>query len=187
MFPAVFLDRDGVLIENRSDYVREWSHVKILPKALDALAGFQREGLKIIVVTNQSAIGRGLVSAATAQEISDRLVETIKENGGWIDGVYTCPHTPEEQCTCRKPKPGMLFQAARDLSLDLAASWMIGDALTDVQAGQAAGLRGTILVRTGRGSAQLRETQPGTITPFLVCEDLFEAFNIVGQALRDGS
>jgi len=112
MFPAVFLDRDGVLIENRSDHVREWSHVKILPKILEALAGFRREGFKIVVVTNQSAIGRGLLSSATAQEISDRLVKTIKENGGWIDAVYTCPHTPEDQCTCRKPNPGMLFRAA---------------------------------------------------------------------------
>jgi len=181
MFPAIFLDRDGVLIENRSDYVREWSHVEILPKIPDALAGFQRAGFKIIVVTNQSAIGRGLVSSATADEISERLVKTIKENGGWIDGVYTCPHTPEDQCTCRKPQPGMLFQAAQDFSLDLAASWMIGDAWTDMQAGQAAGLRGTIMVRTGRGSAQLRESQPENITPILVCEDLFEACNIVGR------
>jgi D-glycero-D-manno-heptose 1,7-bisphosphate phosphatase len=186
MLPAVFLDRDGVLIENRSDYVREWSHVKLLPKALEALIRFQHDGFKIIIVTNQSAIGRGLVSASTADEISNRLVETIKENGGWIDAVYTCPHKPEDQCVCRKPQPGMLFQAAQDFSLDLASSWMIGDAWTDVQAGQAAGLRGTIMVRTGRGAAQLQESKPENITPILVCEDLFEACNIVGQMLKDG-
>ena len=126
------------------------------------------------------------MSASTADEISNRLVETIKENGGWIDAVYTCPHKPEDQCVCRKPQPGMLFRAARDFSLDLASSWMIGDAWTDVQAGQAAGLRGTIMVRTGRGSAQLQESKPENITPILVCEDIFEACNIVGQVLRDG-
>lgn len=187
MLPAIFLDRDGVLIENRSDYVREWSHVKILPRIPEALAGFQRQGFKIIVVTNQSVIGRGALSSAAAQEISDRLVETLKKKGGWIDGVYTCPHRPEDQCTCRKPQPGMLLQAARDFSLDLGSSWIVGDAWTDVQAGQAAGLRGAIMVRTGRGSAQLREPQPEAITPILVCEDLFEACNIVGQVLKDAS
>jgi D-glycero-D-manno-heptose 1,7-bisphosphate phosphatase len=187
MFPAVFLDRDGVLVENRDEYIREWSHVKIIPKILEALTGFQREGFKIVVVTNQSAIGRGLVSTSSAQEISDRLVKTIKENGGWIDAVYICPHTPEDQCLCRKPKPGMLLQAAQELSLDLASSWMIGDAWSDLQAGQAAGVRGTIMVRTGRGSAQLRETKPENITPILVCEDLFEACNIVGQVLKGAS
>ncbi len=179
MFQAVFLDRDGVLIENRPDYIREWSHVKILPRVLDALSGFQHEGFKIVVVTNQSAIGRGLMSFNTAQEISNRLVKTIKESGGWIDGVYICPHKPEEQCTCRKPKPGLLLQAAQDLSIDLHSSWMIGDAWSDLLAGQAAGLRGTVMVRTGRGETQLLETQSREIKPYLVSDDLFTAFNTV--------
>jgi D-glycero-D-manno-heptose 1,7-bisphosphate phosphatase len=179
MFRAVFLDRDGVLIENRSDYIREWSHVKILPKVLGALSGFQRQGFKIIVVTNQSAVGRSLMTYQTAQEINDRLIKTIKENGGWIDSVYMCPHKPEDQCTCRKPQPGLLLRAAQDLSLDLSSSWMVGDAWSDLQAGQAAGLRGTIMVRTGRGATQLLETQPEGIKPFLVSDDLLDAFNAI--------
>ncbi len=187
MFRAVFLDRDGVLIENRSDYIREWSHVKILPKVLDALSGFQRQGFKIIVVTNQSAVGRGLMTYQTAQEINDRLIKTIKESGGWIDGVYMCPHKPEDQCICRKPQPGLLLQAAQDLSLDLSSSWMVGDAWSDLLAGQAAGLRGTIMVRTGRGSTQLLETQPEEIKPFLVSDDLLDACNAVAYLQMKGS
>jgi D-glycero-D-manno-heptose 1,7-bisphosphate phosphatase len=179
MLRAVFLDRDGVLIENRSDYVRDWSHVTMLPGAIDALAGFHREGLQIIVVTNQSAVGRGLMTFETAREINDRLIKTIKDNGGWIDAVFMCPHKPQDQCNCRKPQPGLLLQAARELSVDLRSSWMVGDAWSDLLAGQSAGLRGTILVRTGRGSGQLLEAQPPGIKPFLISDDLFDAFRTI--------
>ena len=184
MFRAVFLDRDGVLIENRPDYVRDWSHVQILPRTLAALSGFQREGFKIVVITNQSAVGRGLLTLQTAQEINDRLVQVIKESSSWVDSVYMCPHKPEDQCDCRKPKPGLLLQAAQELLIDLQASWMVGDAWSDLIAGQAAGLRGTIMVRTGRGSAQLLETQPRGLKPFLVSNDLYDAFQTVVQAER---
>ncbi len=166
MFRAVFLDRDGVLIENRSDYIREWSHVKILPKVLDALSGFQRAGFKIIVVTNQSAVGRGLMTLETAEEINDRLVKTIQEDGGWIDAVY---------------------MSARNFSLDLDSSWMIGDAWSDLRAGQSAGLHGLIIVKTGRGSIQLLETQSKEIETFLISEDLFDAFNTIAFLQKSNS
>ncbi len=177
MYPAIFLDRDGVIIENRSDYVRRWSHVKILPRAIDALSGFQREGFKIIIVTNQSAVGRGVMTFEDAQMINNRLIKTIKENGGWADAVFMCPHKPEDNCQCRKPHPGLLLQAARELFLDLSSSWIVGDAWTDLLAGQSAGLEGTIMVRTGRGASQLLQAQQQEIKPFLICEDIFDAFN----------
>jgi D-glycero-D-manno-heptose 1,7-bisphosphate phosphatase len=176
---AVFLDRDGVLIENRADYVREWSHVTLLPGTVDALKGFHEKNLKIIVVTNQSAVGRGLISFDTAREINNRLIGTLIENGGWIDAVYMCPHQPRDQCTCRKPQPGLLLQAARELSLDLGNSWMVGDAWSDLRAGQAAGLQGTILVKTGRGASQLLEARPVDITSFIVCNNLLEAYKAI--------
>ena len=179
MFRTVFLDRDGVLIENRSDYIREWSHVKLLPKVFDALSGFQHAGFKIIIVTNQSAVGRGLMTFDTAQEINDRLVKTIQAGGGWVDGVYMCPHPPEDQCNCRKPQPGLLLQAAQELSLDLHASWMIGDAWSDLLAGQAAGVSDMLMVRTGRGSIQLLGPQPENLKPFHISNDLFEAFQTI--------
>jgi len=179
MHRAVFLDRDGVLIENRADYIRDWSHVTLLPWTVDALHGLHGVGLKIIVVTNQSAVGRGLISFDTAQEINNRLITTIMEYGGWIDAVYMCPHQPQDRCICRKPQPGLLFQAARELSLDLGSSWMVGDAWSDLLAGQSAGLQGTIMVRTGRGESQLLEAQPVGITPFIVCDDLIGAYKAI--------
>lgn len=176
MFPAIFLDRDGVIIENRSDYVRQWSHVTVLPKAIDALSGFKRQGFKIVVVTNQSAIGRGLMTIEDAQAINERLVATIKEGGGWVDAVFMCPHKPEDNCPCRKPQPGLLLQAAQQFSLDLRSSWMVGDAWTDLLAGQSAGVKGTIIVRTGRGAVQLLQTQREEMQPYFVCDDVFDAF-----------
>jgi len=187
MFSAVFLDRDGVLIENRSDYVRDWSQVTMLPKVLTALSGFHREGFKIIVVTNQSAVGRGLMTFQTAQEINHLLVNTIKENGGWVDGVYMCSHKPQDLCNCRKPQPGLLLQAAQEYSLDLRSSWMVGDAWSDLLAGQSAGVQGTIMVRTGRGTIQLLETQPAELKSFLVSEDLLDAFNIMRHFQKNTS
>ncbi len=177
MFPAIFLDRDGVLIENRADYVREWSHVTLLPNAIDALTGFHRAGFRIIIVTNQSAVGRGVMTFSEAQTINERLVKTIAEHGGWVDGVFMCPHKPEDSCICRKPQPGLLLQAARQFSIDLAASWMIGDAWTDILAGQAAGVGGSIIVRTGRGSDQLSQPQPSEVQAFRVYENVLDAFH----------
>jgi D-glycero-D-manno-heptose 1,7-bisphosphate phosphatase len=181
MFRTVFLDRDGVLIENRSDYVRDWSHVVILSMTVEALAGLHEKGFKIVVVTNQSGVGRGLISLETAQEINDRLVQTLRERGGWIDAVYMCPHQPQDRCQCRKPQPGLLLQAAQELSLDLSASWMVGDAWSDLLAGQWAGVQGTIMVRTGRGSGQLKEAPPPGTGPFLVSDNLFEAFKTITE------
>jgi D-glycero-D-manno-heptose 1,7-bisphosphate phosphatase len=184
MFRAVFLDRDGVLIENRSDYVRDWSHVAILPFAIDALSNLHKEGFKIIIVTNQSAVGRGIMTLETASEINNRLTNTIKQNGGWIDAVYMCPHAPQDNCNCRKPQPGLLLQAARELSLDLGSSWMVGDAWSDVLAGQSAGLHETIIVRTGRGSSQLVSPRPIGVQPFLISDDLFSASKTITDFMK---
>jgi D-glycero-D-manno-heptose 1,7-bisphosphate phosphatase len=179
MYPAIFLDRDGVLIENRSDYVRDWSQVKIIPEAIRALSLAPIKKYKVIIVTNQSVVGRGLLLLKTAQEINQRLINLIRDHGGQIDGVYMCPHTPEDGCSCRKPLPGLLLQAAKDLSLDLQRSWMIGDAWSDVQAGAAAGTRGTILLKTGRGPEQLLQPRLEMVTGNLVFDNLPLAFEAI--------
>jgi D-glycero-D-manno-heptose 1,7-bisphosphate phosphatase len=153
MRPAIFLDRDGVIIENRSDYVRTWEDVVFIPGALTALADVASTGFAIVVVTNQAGVGRGLISETVAQSINESVCQEIVRTGGRIDGVYLCPHTGDDNCDCRKPKPGMLLQAAREHDIDLTQSWMIGDALTDLQAGKAAGAR-PLLVLTGRGTEQ---------------------------------
>jgi D-glycero-D-manno-heptose 1,7-bisphosphate phosphatase len=172
MYPSIFLDRDGVLIENRSDYVRDWSEVEIIPEAVRALSLAPIKKYRVVIVTNQSAVGRGLILLKTAQEINQRLISLIHNHGGQIDGVYMCPHKPEDGCSCRKPLPGLLLQAAKDLSLDLQRSWMIGDAWSDVQAGKAAGVRGTILLRTGRGTEQLLQARLEKMTGNLVFDNL---------------
>jgi D-glycero-D-manno-heptose 1,7-bisphosphate phosphatase len=175
MQPAIFLDRDGVIIENRPDYVRHWEDVHFYPHALQALAGIRNSPYKIVIVTNQSAVGRGMISLETAIEINQRVIETIAEHGGRIDGSFICPHTPQDDCDCRKPKPGLFHQAAKALSLDLGQSYLIGDALSDLLAGQAAGLRQTVLVRTGRGAAQESLSRPKELKSFLTFETLSEA------------
>jgi len=125
MYPAIFLDRDGVIIENRSNYVRSWADVQIYPQALNALANISESQYKIVVVTNQSVVGRGYISLEMANEINDRFIAEINKHGGRIDGVYMCPHAPEDNCKCRKPQPGLLLKAAQDLSVNLEQSVMI--------------------------------------------------------------
>lgn len=172
MYPAIFLDRDGVLIENKPDYVREWSQARLFPETIPALARAELESYRIVMVTNQSVVGRGLISLETAQEINARLVDLIRGQGGRLDGVYMCPHGPGAGCACRKPEPGLLLQAAAELSIDLPRSWMIGDAWTDLQAGRAAGVQGLILVRTGRGEDQLLQPRPEDLTQPLILGNL---------------
>jgi D-glycero-D-manno-heptose 1,7-bisphosphate phosphatase len=179
MFPAIFLDRDGVLIENKSDYVRDWSQVNIFPEAIQTLSHPALHTYKVVIVTNQSAVGRGLMSLEIAQAINHQLVHLIHLRGGQVDAVYLCPHKPEDGCSCRKPKPGLLLQAANELSLDLQRSWMIGDAWSDVQAGQAAGVRQSILLRTGRGTDQLLQPRPATITSHLIFDNLSQAIHAI--------
>lgn len=179
MFPAVFLDRDGVLIENRADYVRDWSQVVLLPGAISALSNFQNTEYKIVLVTNQSAVGRGLISVETAEEINHKLTGVIESHGGRIDAVYMCPHAPEDHCDCRKPRSGLFLQAARELSLDLSSSWMIGDAWSDLLAGQGANLRGVMLVKTGRGADQLQQPKPENLRNYLVFDELSDALDLI--------
>lgn len=177
MNPAVFLDRDGVMIENVDTYVRAWSDVVIFPEAIRALARLRETDYKIIIVTNQSVVGRGIITAAEAQAINQRLIQMIEESGGRIDGSYMCFHAPPQGCECRKPRPGLIMQAASELSLDLNRSLMIGDALSDIQAGQNAGIPKNILVRTGRGEKQSRLPEALTLKPFLTYNRLEDAVN----------
>jgi D-glycero-D-manno-heptose 1,7-bisphosphate phosphatase len=174
MRPAIFLDRDGVIIENREDYVRSWNDVSILPGVLESLAMAARSRYAIVIVTNQSAIGRGLISLDRANEIHQRLEKEIMTAGGRIDGIYLCPHAPDTGCNCRKPAPGMILQAANELSLDLPRSVIIGDALTDLSAGKAAGIPHRILVGTGRGYDQYQQWKSADISPF----DFFDTLSI---------
>lgn len=167
--PAVFLDRDGVICENRDDYVRSWDEFVFIPGAAAAVAELTRAGHPVFVVTNQSAIGRKVVAAAEVDAIHERMRAIIEAEGGRIDEILVCPHAPSDGCGCRKPEPGLLTAAAERHDIDLAASWMVGDAASDCQAAATAGC-GSVLVLTGRGRAQARDAKPG-----FVARDLPEA------------
>ncbi len=175
MFPALFLDRDGVIIENRRNYVRAWEDVEIYAQALSALARAAGSPYKIILVTNQSAVGQGIISLETAEDINWRLTGEIEKAGGRVDGIFMCPHAPQDRCDCRKPSPGLIHQAAQALSLDLGRSILIGDALSDLRAGLAAGVGQVALVRTGRGAEQARSPEIACMATFAVFDTLEEA------------
>jgi D-glycero-D-manno-heptose 1,7-bisphosphate phosphatase len=153
-FPALFLDRDGVVIENRADYVRSWDDVAILPGVTQALSRVRETPFRIVLVTNQSAVGRGLITLTEAQEINSRLQRALADDGIQIEGIFLCPHRPEDGCNCRKPKPGLILLAAGSLGIELRASVLIGDAVSDLQAALAAGVGTVAMVRTGRGQGQ---------------------------------
>ena len=156
---AVFLDRDGTINEER-EYLHRIVDFAFIPGAPEAIGRLKRAGFVVVVVTNQSGIGRGYYDEAALCALHRHLDRELATVGAAVDAYYFCPHHPDHaagpyrrECACRKPLPGMLLQAAADLGIDLAASYMIGDKLVDVQAGLAAGCR-PLLVRTGYGAAE---------------------------------
>ena len=139
--PTIILDRDGVLNEKapRANYVRTWEEFKWLPGAKESLRALNQAGFRVIVVSNQAGVNRGAMTEADLLEIHRRMVKETERAGGRIDAIYYCPHDWDEGCECRKPKPGMLFQAQRDFTLDLSRILFIGDDERDAQAADAAG------------------------------------------------
>jgi D-glycero-D-manno-heptose 1,7-bisphosphate phosphatase len=177
---AVFLDRDGVINENRADHVKRWSEFRFLPGACEAIARLSRAGVQVFVITNQAIVNRGMVMRADVDALNERMVEEIQRRGGRIAAVVYCPHRPDEACQCRKPRPGLLLNLAQRYGVDLRQTVVIGDALTDVDAGQAAGCQ-TILVLTGRGREQLRVASSSGRNGFLVARDLAAATDLLLQ------
>ncbi len=153
---TIFLDRDGVINENRADYVKSWAEFRFLPGAKEAIARLTGVGHRIIVCTNQAGIAGGAIAREAVEDIHDRMLEEVTRAGGMIEKVYYCPHAKNMGCGCRKPRPGMLLRAQGELGLDLKDAVFIGDSMTDVRAGLAAGVR-TILVLTGLGLEQFRQ------------------------------
>ena len=167
--PAVFLDRDGTLMRD-VDYCGDPKDVDLLPGVAEALRGLRDRGYKLIVITNQSGIGRGYFNHEQYRTVEAELSRRIGD--GVIDATYYCPHLPDAGCKCRKPSPEMVLQAAREHDVDLARSFFIGDKRSDLDCGRAAGVK-TILVRTGYGKnleANLAD---------LVARDLTEAADMI--------
>ncbi len=178
--PAVFLDRDGVINYDRADYVKRWAEFAFLPGALTALRQLAGLGWPVIVVSNQAAIGRGLASRETVEAINLRMRQEVWSAGGRIDDVLYCPHRPDDKCDCRKPQPGLLRRAAGRLGLELSASFMVGDAESDMLAALKAGCH-PVLVKTGRGREQYALLQSHGVDGFAVADDLAAAVDWIAQ------
>jgi len=146
----VILDRDGVINYDSSSYISSTDDWQPLPGSLEAIAKLTQAGYHVVVATNQSAIGRGLLEMATLNAIHDKMHRAAVQAGGRIDAVFYCPHSQEEDCQCRKPKAGLLEEISRRLNTDLKDVPCIGDALRDLQAAAAAGAQ-PVLVLTGKG------------------------------------
>ena len=187
MQPAIFLDRDGVIIENNPHYVLSWKDVIFLPDSLQALAKIAKSVYRIIIVSNQSAVGQGLITLDEVWNIQNQIIQEINIAGGRIDQTYFCPHTIKDHCLCRKPLPRMILTAAQDFQIDLQASFLIGDALSDLEAGKAAGISQTYLVRTGRGLAQLELQDAKSLEPFQVFDSIGNAINEILETLHPNS
>jgi D-glycero-D-manno-heptose 1,7-bisphosphate phosphatase len=176
--PGVFIDRDGVINVNRSDYVKRWDEFTFEEDALSSLKALAGSHFSIVIVSNQSAIGRGLMDVETVEEIHERMLNEIARNGGRVDAVYYCPHTPSDRCDCRKPKPGLLLKAARELDIDLARSFFIGDAISDVEAALAAGCT-PLFVQTGLGGEQLARLKENGHAQVQIFQGLREVTNYI--------
>ncbi len=174
----IVLDRDGTVIEERH-YLSDPAGLAILPGVPAALRAFHALGFGLVLLTNQSGLARGLFDVKTLDAIHGRLQDELAESGVFLDGIYHCPHLPEEGCSCRKPALGMIRQAQEELGLDPCASYMIGDKACDIGVGLGAGLR-TVLVRSGYGS---KEEKTMRLTPHLVADGLPEAFEMIRQEM----
>jgi histidinol-phosphate phosphatase family protein len=180
---TIFLDRDGVINENRADYVKSWSEFRFLPGSREAIAKLTQAGHRIVVCTNQAGIARGTISVETVEEIHRRMIESISDVGGKIEKVYYCPHDRDGNCSCRKPCPGMLLQARDELGIDMHDAVFIGDSITDIRAGRAAGIH-TVLVLSGLGLEQFREHLHEVNGPFHICINLTHAVELVLKGLH---
>lgn len=152
----VILDRDGVINFESVEYVKSPDEWKPIPGSLKAIAALNAAGHTVVVATNQAGVGRGYYSEATLAAIHHKMKTELAAHGGSIKKIYYCPHHPDEHCLCRKPKPGMLQQIAKDFPQQFNDAVFVGDSLRDLQAGQAAGCR-VVLVKTGFGEAMLAE------------------------------
>ncbi len=139
---VVFLDRDGVINKKiPDDYVKSWAEFEFLPKVKEAIKLLNQAQFKVIVVTNQACIGKGIITEEQLYQIHQQMLNELKEQGAYIDAIYYCPHRQEDNCNCRKPKYGMLEQASREIEIDFKNSWMIGDEPKDIEAGKRIGCK----------------------------------------------
>ncbi len=179
----VLLDRDGTVIVDKH-YLHDPAGVELLPGAVEGLKRLQDMGFGLVLLTNQSGVGRGYFTDKDVRACNERMMELLEAEGVSFDAVYHCPHTPDDNCRCRKPEPGMMIQAAGELGFDPFEAFMIGDKSADVLLGKNTGAV-AILVRTGKGSQE--EAVCGEVADFVV-DDLREAAEVIAglKSKQDG-
>ena len=171
---AVFLDRDGTINEEMG-YINHLSRFVLLPRTLEAIKRLNDEGLKVVVITNQSGAARGYFPPSLVEEVHAHMQNLLAAGGARLDGIYVCLHGPQEGCPCRKPQPGLILRAAAELNLDLSRSYAVGDRHKDIQTGTQAGVKG-ILVLTGYGRGEYENFAPAwDVRPVHVAGDLLDA------------
>jgi D,D-heptose 1,7-bisphosphate phosphatase len=175
---VVFIDRDGTLVEEKN-FLSKVEEVKFIPGSIEAIKTFKDLGYKVVAISNQSGIARKILTEKIVEEINEYIQSELEKEGAKLDGIYYCPHNPDDNCSCRKPETGLLKKASEELNLDLNDAIVIGDKSSDVLLGRKIGAR-SILVLTGYGKEELKKIQSVSkeskfLKPDFVAKDLFSA------------
>jgi D,D-heptose 1,7-bisphosphate phosphatase len=176
---TVFLDRDGVIsIFTPDDYIKNWNEFEFIPGAIEGLKILSKHNYRLVIISNQAGVNKGLFTKKSLDGLTKKMLEVLKKQGVEIEKIYYCTHTPEENCACRKPKPGSFYRAQKELGgIDLQKTFFIGDSDTDVQAGKSAGTK-TILVLSGKTKSS-EETEEWEFKPDHTAKDLKHAVEII--------
>ena len=181
---VVFLDRDGVINQDSPDYIKSWDEFTFIPRSLEAIRELTDHGYAIILITNQSVIRRQFVTPEGLNDIHERMKDEIRVAGGHIQDIFFCPHTPDDHCTCRKPKPGLILQARDKYKIELSAAVMVGDSVKDILCGKNAGCQQSVLVKTGNGISALKTLAVDRIDVDFIAIDLYDAVQWIFKASR---
>jgi histidinol-phosphate phosphatase family protein len=175
---AVFLDRDGT-INREMGYLRDLNKLYIYSNTARAIRLLSCAGFKIIVVSNQSGVGRGMIKRQDFKNINHKIKESLARKGANIDAFYICPHHPDDNCTCRKPRTGLINKAAKKFGLELSSSYIIGDKLSDIELKKRAGLKEAVLVLTGFGKKHLCKAREDGVELGPVARDILSAARLI--------
>ena len=181
---AVFLDRDGT-VNQEVDYLKSIKDLRLIRNTARTIRLLNQNKIKVVIVTNQSGISRGLFSIKDLDTIHNELKKMLRKRGAYIDAIYYCPHHPDEKCSCRKPKSGMFKLAARDFDLKLNKCYVIGDKLTDIKSARNISAAG-VLVRTGYGKSEQNKLGESDIAPEHVAENLYDAVKWIIKDINRG-
>lgn len=172
---VIFLDRDGVINHDSDGFIKCVAEFIFLPRSLAALCLLAENGFEVILISNQSGVGRGIITPENLAAIHRHLIETVEQNGGRIKDILFCPHTPEDGCDCRKPEPGLLFKARDTYGIELEKAAMVGDKAIDIDCARRAGCQKAILVRTGHGVKAKKELAGRGLSVDYFADDLYDA------------